>query len=441
MGTYGRSEPAFWNPRTETMPRQELAAWQLTKLQRALAHARRHSVFWRDRLPDGICSLADFSERVAPTRKKDLVEAQAAGPPYGTLPSTDPSAGVRCFQTSGTSGNTPFRTFETARDYAWQVGMWCTALYGVGIREHHTGCVAFGYGLFQGFWGMQDAMVRMGCTVLPTGSMDSRARVRLLVERGIEVVGSTPTYAMRLLETAREMGVDLAAEGNVRFVVTAAEPRSSSTVRALADGFGARVFDVAGMTELGTVFMFECPTRPGAGHIIEPGVIEEVLHPETGQPVADGERGVRVMTGLGREGLQVFRYWTEDLVVRRPWHECRCGRTWDWYDGGILGRSDDMRKVRGIPVTPTMVEDVVRGFDEVLEFQTILRRMRSLDTMLLRIEPRSHVSGDMLASLGQRVGAQIKEKIGLQPEVELAGPDTLPRFEAKAARFHDERER
>ncbi|UUV29033.1 AMP-binding protein [Amycolatopsis roodepoortensis] len=431
-------ETTFWQPATETMSRDRLAAWQWVKLRKALAHARTNSKFWATRIPDGLESLADFQERVPLLYKKDLVAAEAVDPPFGILPSTDPVAGVRFHQTSGTSGHTPLRTFDTARDWAWGVDMWCAALHAAGVRPGQKGCVAFGYGLFMGFWGMQDALSRMGCTIVPTGSMDSVTRVRLIVDQGIEVLGSTPTYAMRLLETAAELGIDLATDSKLRIIVTGAEPRSAATTRTLTEGFGARVFDFAGMTELGTVFMFECPSRPGACHIIEPGVVEEVLDPGTGRPAGYGERGVRVMTGLGREGIQVFRYWTDDVVVKRPWHDCPCGRTWDFYDGGILGRSDDMRKIRGISVTPVLVEDVVRGFDAVAEFQTVLRTDGGLDKMVLRIEPRP---GADQAALAAGVRDAVKRLIGLQPEVRLAAPGELPRFEAKAARFHDERDR
>lgn len=428
----------FWNPATEAMPRKDLGAWKWRKLQKALAHARG-SKFWADRLPENISSLRDYVERVEPVTKKDLVEAEALSPPFGALPSTDPAAATRYWQTSGTSGNTPLRVFDTSRDWTWGVDMWCTALYGAGIREQHSGCVAFGYGLFAGFWGMQDAMIRIGCEIVPTGSMDSRARVELLVDKQIEVLGSTPTYALRLLDTARELGIDLARDGNVKYVVTAAEPRPESTGRAIAEGFGAQPVDVAGMTELGTVFMFECSTRAGNCHIMESDFIEEVLDPATGKPVGYGEQGVRVTTGLGREGLQVFRYWTDDVVVKQPYQSCGCGRTWDYYEGGILGRHDDMRKIRGISVTPALIEDVVRAFDEVCEFQSVLRTVRGLDTVVLRVEPRASVDVARARGLHERVADAMKRKIGLQPDVELVEQDTLPRFEAKARRFHDER--
>jgi phenylacetate-coenzyme A ligase PaaK-like adenylate-forming protein len=426
----------YWNPRTETLPRDELRAWQWRKLRVALERAGESS-FWADRIPHGIRSLEEYVERVPLVYKKDLVAAEEHGPPFGLLPSVDPAAGVRFHQTSGTSGNTPLRTFDTARDWAWAVDMWCTALHAIGVRPRQRGCVFFGYGMFIGFWGMQDALMRLGCTVLPTGSMDSDSRVRMLIDYQIEVIGCTPTYALRLLEAAREMGIDLAAEGSLRVVITGAEPRSPATVSAIADGFGAQVFDVAGMTELATVFAFECPGRPGACHLLEPGVFEEVLDAATGEPVGYGERGVRVMTGLGREGFQVFRYWTDDLVVRRPWHECPCGRTWDWYDGGVIGRVDDMRKIRGISVTPTMVDDVVRGFAEVREFQTVLRSERGLDVMVLRIEPVGAPAS--AGALTERIAGAVKRAIGLTARVELVPQGLLPRFEAKAARFHDER--
>lgn len=426
----------YWNPRTETMPREELTAWQWRKLQVALAQAR-NSKFWSDRIPDDISSFEDYVARVPLVTKKDLVAAEEVAPPFGLLPSVDPAAGIRFHQTSGTSGNTPLRTFDTVRDWTWAVDQWCTLLHAYGVRPNMRGIAAFGYGLFIGFWGLQDAMMRLGATVLPTGSMDSAARVRVLVDYQVEVMGCTPTYALRLLETAKDMGIDLATDGNLKVVVTGAEPRPQATVRAIENGFGARVYDVAGMTELATVFTFECPANRDNFHIIEPAAIEEVLHPETRQPVGYGERGVRVMTGLGREGWQIFRYWTEDIVVKRPWHECPCGRTWDLYEGGIIGRADDMRKIRGISVTPVMVEDVVRGFTEVREFQTVLRADRGLDVMVLRVEPDGQ--GAERTDLAQRIGAEIKQSIGLQPRVELVEAGALPRFEAKAVRFHDER--
>jgi len=425
----------YWNKRTETMPRAELAEWQWEKLRRAMAHARRYSPFWRERVPDGINSLEEYFDRVPLVYKKDILAAQQADPPYGTIPSTDPRLGIRHHQTSGTSGNPPVRTFDTARDWALSTDTFCTSLYAMGVRPGYRGMVAFGYGLFMGFWGMHYGLERLGCTVIPVGGLDSRTRVRLLVDYQIEVLGSTPSYAMRLIETAKEMGVDLARDANVKVVMAGGEPRPESTTRAIADAFDARVLNAAGTTELGAMFMFECPVLANCCHIIEPTVIEEVLDPKTRQPVGYGQPGVRVSTSLGREGMQLFRHWTDDLVIRRPWHDCPCGRTWDYYDGGIIGRTDDMHKIRGVSITPVMVEDVLRGFPEVSEFQAVLRRIRGLDTVVLRVEPKG---GDQ-DTLRERISTAMKREIGLRPDVELAEVGSLPRSEWKTTRFYDER--
>ncbi|MDA3647021.1 AMP-binding protein [Saccharopolyspora indica] len=426
----------YWNRRAETMSRSELAEWQWHKLKRALDHARRGSSFWAERIPADVESMADFTERVPLLHKKDLLAAQQEAPPFGSWPALAPELGSRYHQTSGTSGNPPVRTFDTAADWAWSVDIFCTALHANGVRPGHRGMVCFGYGLFMGFWGMHYALERMGCMSVPSGGLDSRARVQLLVDQQIEVIGCTPSYALRLLETAREMGIDLARDGNVQVILAGAEPRPDSTTDAIAAGFGARVFNAAGTTELGAVFMFECPSRRNACHVVESHIVEEVLHPDTLRPVGYGEVGVRVASSLGRSGMPLFRHWTEDLVIRRPWHACECGRTWDFYDGGILGRTDDMKKIRGISVTPVMFEDVIRRFsDEVSEYQTVLRKDRGLDTVVLRVEPTTAMRPD----LGQRISGQVKSEIGIRPEVELAEPSSLPRSDWKTARFLDER--
>jgi phenylacetate-CoA ligase len=428
----------YWNKKTETMPRQQLAEWQWTKLKHAIAHARQNSPYWRERLPGDIASLQDFFARVPLMHKSDIIAAQQVAPPYGRLPSVDPALAVRYSQTSGTSGAPPVRAFDTARDWAWVVDLWCTALYGMGVRSHHSGMVAFGYGLFAGFWGMHYALERMGCTVITAGGLDSQTRIRLLVEHQVEVLGCTPSYAMRLLETAREMGIDLSSQANVRIIMAGAEPRPESTTRAISEGFGARVFNAAGTTEFGTISMFECQSQDGGCHTIESALIDEVLNPETEQPVGYGEPGVRVTTGLTREGIQLFRHWTDDLVIRRPWHECGCGRTWDWFAGGIIGRRDDMRKIRGVSVTPVMIEDVMRGFGEVVDFQTTVRAVRGLDTVNIRIEVRD-VDAARRNGLCERISVQMKRAIGLRPDVEIAEPGSLPRYELKAKRLRDER--
>ncbi len=429
----------YWNPVTETMPRPQLRELQWRKLQVALGHARAGSQFWGGRIPEGIASLDDYLARMPMLTREEITAAEQEAPPYGSLPSCDPRLAIRHHQTSGTSGQPPVRTFDTARDWAWAADMWCTGLYGMGIRDTDRAAVAFGYGLFIGFWGLHYALEKIGATTIATGSFDSEGRVRLILEQGTTVVACTPTYAMRLALTAKQMGVDLARESQVRIVVCSGEPRPEATKRAIAESFGAFVGDTAGMTEAATIFMFECTDEPGGCHIIETDYLEEVIDPDTMRPAEYGQPGVRVMTSLGREGIQMFRYWTNDLVIRRPAADCTCGRSWDWYEGGIRGRHDDMRKIRGVFFMPVMVEDVVRNFPDVDEFQTTLRTIEELDTLVVQIEPRPGLADAERAGLAERVKGEIKRQLSLTPIVEVAATGSLPRFEMKAKRFKDER--
>ncbi len=315
--------------------------------------------------------------------------------------------------------------------------MWCTGAYAMGVRAGDTALVAFGYGLFIGFWGLQYGLEKIGCKVIPTGSFDSEKRVQLLIEQQCSVLACTPTYALRLALTAEQMGVDLAREGNVKIVIASGEPRPEATKRKIEEAFGAFCGDTAGMTEAATIFMFECAEEPGGCHIIESDYIEEVVDPETLQPAEYGQIGVRLMTSLGREGIQMFRYWSNDLVVRRPHSDCTCGRTWDLYEGGIRGRHDDMRKIRGVWFMPSMVEDVVRKFAEIDEFQCQLVNIGELDTLVIQIEPIAGLATERREPLRREFAAEIKRQLSLTPQVELAEPGALPRFEMKAKRFQD----
>ena len=433
----------YWNPRTETMPREELRERQLEKLKVQLQHAYAGSKFWRGRMdaagcpPESIRTLADFSSRFPILKREEITAAETVAPPYGTLPSVDPRLAVRHHQTSGTSGANPVRTFDTARDWAWAADMWCTGAYAMGVRPSDTALVAFGYGLFIGFWGLQYGLEKIGCKVIPTGSFDSEKRVQLLIEQECTVLACTPTYALRLALTAEQMGVDLARDGKVRIVIASGEPRPEATKRKIEAAFSAFCGDTAGMTEAATIFMFECAEEPGGSHIIETDYIEEVVDPETLEPAEYGQIGVRLMTSLGREGIQMFRYWSNDLVVKRPHTDCSCGRTWDFYEGGIRGRHDDMRKIRGVWFMPSMVEDVVRTFPEIDEFQCLLINLDELDTLVIQIEPKANVHQSDYEPLRLRFTAEVKRQLSLTPRVELAASGQLPRFEMKAKRFRD----
>jgi phenylacetate-CoA ligase len=193
------------------------------------------------------------------------------------------------------------------------------------------------------------------------------------------------------------------------------------------------------MTELGTIMIFECEHQPGGTHIIEDHYIEEVVDPATDEPVGYGELGERVVTSFGRGFIPVLRYRTRDLVVKVPGSNCSCGRTFDIYDGGIRGRVDDMKLVRGTNVYPRAVEAIVREHPEVDEFQIHLFTadgIRDEIELLVEIPDREVGTGPILAAL-QKELADAHE--GLRFGVQHVDDGTLPRFELKAKRVLDER--
>ncbi|MFZ0386729.1 MAG: phenylacetate--CoA ligase family protein, partial [Solirubrobacteraceae bacterium] len=311
-----------------------------------------------------------------------------------------------------------------------------------GIRPADTAYIAFGYGSFIGFWGLHYAMEKIGVLNVPGGAQSTEARVRQIIDFGATVVASTPTYALRLAQEAEQLGIDLAGSAVAR-VILSGEPAGSipQTKALIEDRWGAKAFDTAGMTEIGTIMVFECADQPGGTHIIEDHVIEEVIDPGTLEPVTYGERGERVVTSFGRGAVPLLRYRTGDLVCKVPAHTCTCGRGFDIYEGGILGRVDDMKIIRGTNVYPRAIEAIVREFGEVDEFQTVITREQLRDEITLRVELKSDVADGrwdaLMPALHKRL-AHAHE--GLNFRIQRAGTGELPRFELKARRTVDQRQ-
>jgi phenylacetate-CoA ligase len=298
---------------------------------------------------------------------------------------------------------------------------------------------AFSYGTFVGFWGAQYACEKIGALVLPGGNMTTEARVRTIADTGATVVCSTPTYALRMAQEARKLGIDLPG-GPVSRLILSGEPAGSipATKALIESQWGAKSADTAGMTELGTIMIFECDHQPGGTHIIEDNYIEEVVDPETGDPLGYGEEGERVVTSFGRGFIPVLRYRTRDLVRRIPADRCSCGRTFDLYDGGIRGRVDDMKVIRGTNVYPRAVEAIVRRYDEIDEFQI---RLFTADGIRDEIEVLVEGVGgrDLAPLLGQLATRLSEAHEGLRIPVRQAEQGSLPRFELKARRLVDQR--
>lgn len=436
------TDQPFWNPKTELMPRADLVELQLAKLRRVLAWAKDRSPHYRRTLagvdPDRIRTRDDLA-RIPFLTRAEWMASQEAHPPFGELPVTGAHDAIRLHTTSGTSGRTPLRALDSRKDWSWSAEMWCYALWGAGVRPHDVGYVAFGYGSFIGFWGLHNGLEKIGALTIPGGAQSTTQRVRQIHDFGATVVASTPTYALRLAAEAEELGIDL-VNGPVRRVILSGEPAGSipETKALIERRWGAKAYDTAGMTEVSTIVMFEPAEQPGGCHVIEDHLLEEVIDPETGREVGYGERGERVCTSFGRSTTPLLRYRTADLVVKVPGSRTTSGRTWDLYEGGIIGRVDDMKLVRGTNVYPGAVEAIVRGFDGIEEFQIRISRPGDRDEIELLLEPAPTVDDTAWDLLSGRVGAELADAHeGLRFHVRRAATGELPRFELKARRLTD----
>ena len=440
------AESPYWNPRHETMPREELEALQLRKLQRLVEWTEAQVPYQSKRLhdagvtADSIKSLDDL-RRIPFMTREEWMQGQIDNPPFGPILAAPQETAIRYHMTSGTTGRTPIRVLDSMKDWEWIAEMWCYGFWGFGIRPEDIVFFAFSYGTFVGFWGAHYACEKIGCLVLPGGNMTTEGRVKQIMDMGATVVCSTPTYALRMAQEAQALGIDL-ARGPVKRLILSGEPAGSipATKQLIEEQWGAKAGDTAGMTELGTIMIFECEQQPGGTHIIEDHFIEEVIDPVTAEPVDYGARGERVVTSFGRGFIPVLRYRTRDLVVKVPGDNCRCGRTFDIYDGGIRGRVDDMKLVRGTNVYPRAVEAIVRERREIDEFQIHLYTAGGIrDEIEVLVEvPDKSVDTD---SLTQELGRALAEAHeGLRFRVRVAEDDSLPRFELKAKRLVDDRE-
>lgn len=437
----------YWNPKNETMPRERLRALQFRKLQELCAWAEARSPFHRERFKAagfGAEQLRtwDDIQRIPMMTREEWMASQAANPPFGTLPAADTDVAIRLHTTSGTTGRMPLRAMDSLRDWEWIAECWAYGFHAMGVRPRDVTFIAFSYAQFIGFWGAHYANEKLGALVIPSGSLPTEQRVKLIIENGATVVCATPTYVLRLAEVARQMGVDVAAS-RVDKIVLSGEPSGSvpAVRRQIESAWNARCHDSAGMTEIGTIFMFECRHQPGGAHILEDHFIEEVIDPETGRPSPYGEKGERVCTSFGRGILPLIRYRTCDIVEKRPHTSCACGRSFDIYHGGIQTRVDDMHKIRGTNVYPRAVEAIVREHPEIDEFQLVLsthdEHGRDEVTVRCEMKPGQSAAWAAIFPALQKELAEAHEN--LRFNVELAQTGELPRFELKAKRLVDKR--
>ena len=434
----------YWNPKTETLDREALTALQLAKLRYQCEWAVARSPWYKRRFaaegfdPDQLHSLRDL-QRIPFLTREEWTASQFDHPPYGQIPVIGGEGAIRVHTTSGTTAKGPLRALDSRKDWAWIAEMWCYGLWGCGVRPSDTAYIAFGYGSFIGFWGLHYAIEKIGALNVPGGARPTEERVLQLIDFGATVVAATPTYALRLAQEAARLGVDLPESKITRLILSGEPAGSIPQTKALIEAeWGAKAFDTAGMTEIGTIMVFECAEQPGGTHLIEDHLIEEVIDPASLEPVPYGESGERVVTSFGRGSIPLLRYRTGDLVCRVPAAQCTCGRGFDIYEGGILGRVDDMKIVRGTNVYPRAIEAIVREFPEVQEFQTVIRHEGIRDEITLRVELEAGWQAARWPSLSDALHKRLAHAHeGLNFRIERAGAGELPRFELKAKRTVD----
>ena len=432
-------------PEGECRPRDALASLQAERLRALLVALRGRNTFYDRKLSGAGVDVAGltFPEDLTAlpfTTKAELAADQAASPPWGTALTEPLDRYTRYNQTSSTTGR-PLSWIDTPESWQWMLECWKAVYRAAGVTGGDRILFPFSFGPFLGFWTGFEAATQIGAHAVPAGGMTSDQRLALIETLAPTVICCTPTYALRLIDVARKRAGTTAAgslsETAVRIVIVAGEPGGSipATRRRIERGWGARVIDHHGLTEVGPLG-FECLAAPGFVHVNEREFIAEVVDPHTDEPVADGVRGELIVTNLGRTASPVIRYRTRDLVVRTC-APCACGRTFARLAGGIVARADDMVNVRGVNVYPGAVESVLRAIDAIVEYRCTVRPEGSLRGLSAEIECREGVDRAATAALA---ASRLREALGLTVPVTLVDTGALPRFEMKARRFVVERE-
>ena len=426
----------FWDA-VETISRDEMAALQTERLRNCVAHVAANAPLYRERLaaagvgPGDIRSMDDL-ERLPFTVKQDLRDSY----PYGML-AVPMSEVVRLHASSGTTGKMTVVAY-TANDIAVWAGLAARALSIAGADRNDVLHVAYGYGLFTGGLGLHYGGERLGATVVPVSAGNTRRQVDLLQDFGATVLCCTPSYSLLIAEQAAGAGADL---GCLRLGVFGAEPWSEEMRAEIEMRLNITALDIYGLSEvMGPAVSMECPEKRGL-HLAEDHFIPEVIDPESGESLPEGETGELVLTCVTKEALPLLRYRTGDLT-RLTRGRCDCGRTTTRMSKP-LGRTDDMLIIRGVNVFPSQIEAEllrIEGLEPHYELQ-LDRGGSRMDELTVRVEASEDIlwDADVYSIVGRTLSAALQSTLGLGCSVEVVPPRQLPRSEGKAVRIVDNR--
>ena len=433
----------YWNPVLETLPREDLRALQLRKFKRIFEWAYENSRFHRSLYdaagikPEDIRSFEDI-HAVPKVEKSMMRDIQRKDPfPYGDALCVPLEEVTEFHQTSGTTGQPVYQP-DTWQDWEWWAECWSFILWAQGYRPTDRVFIPFGYNVFVAFWAGHYGAEKLGCEVVPGGVLDTKARILKIQELQATAMMATPTYVLGMADTARnKMGIDPTTL-SINKITCAGEPGAGipSTKKRIEDAWGAKVFDHAGATEIGA-WSFECADQPHGMHVNEGFFLVEIEDLETGKIIEEpGKRGKMIITALDRQAQPCVRFDSKDII---EWDAdpCSCGRTFRLIKGGVVGRSDDITKVKGVLLAPSAIEEVVRSIDGLGdEFEVVVDKVGDVDRIALKVELMPGAENRKNDIEGRLVD-QLRIKTNLRYNLSFHDYETLPRYEVKAKRFND----
>ncbi|WP_255191419.1 phenylacetate--CoA ligase PaaK [Natronobeatus ordinarius] len=422
----------------EHASRSELRELQSARLRTTVERAYENVPFYRDALdeagvtPGDIRGVEDLHE-LPFTTKADFRDQYPDG-----LFAVDDDELRRIHASSGTTGKPKIVAYTEADLELWH-GVMARSMRAAGLEPGDTVQNAYGYGLFTGGLGFHGGAEALGATVIPSSSGNTQRQVELAQDLGSDAIGCTPSYALYFAETAEELGVD-PRELPLSVVLYGAEPCTEPMREEIETRLGATGIENYGLSELiGPGVAVECAKAQDGLHIWEDHFYPEVIDPETGEPLPEGEEGELVLTSLSKEALPVLRYRTGDMTSL-TYDECDCGRTMVRMDG-VTGRADDLLIVRGVNLYPSQIEDVVLEFDDVApQYRIDLYREGNLDRMELTVELVDGFDGDR-EELCDRIRTRLQNALSFTPdELELVEYGSIERTEVgKVKRVYDHR--
>lgn len=426
----------FFQKDIETMPRKSIEKIQLERLKWLVDYCSRNVKFYHDRLEragvtaDKIKSLEDI-QYIPYTTKEDIRDNY----PFGLF-GQPVNKIIRIHASSGTTGKPTVVGYTKNYIENWSdcMARLCMA---AGASEDDIIQIAFGYGLFTGALGLHYGLEKIGATVVPTSSGNTEKQIMLMQDFKTSGLVSTPSYAQYIGETAKEMGV--IDKINLRLGLFGSEGCTEEMRSQIEKTLGLFATDNYGMSELmGPGVSGECELRCGM-HINEDHFLAEVIDPHTLQVLPKGAQGELVVTTLSKEGIPMLRYRTKD-ITKIDYEPCKCGRTFARM-AKIMGRTDDMLKIRGVNVFPSQIESVLMGFEQIApHYQLVITRSNFSDHLEVKVELADSSLLEnyaALESLRCSIHHNLKTVLGIETKVSLVEHKSLERFQGKAKRILD----